>query len=146
MKFMQHCLLNINVFGYKQRTATPLLELQLLYICICRGIFHLDHLKEYSLFINCRCRTVLDAFLFCFIVFFFWRQLTGKVKLWLYIAARYMTIMLNLHRGTVSVEFECPCCGLPSDDRTNAFYNRMLYDRIGLRWQKCMVDILNVSR
>lgn len=46
---MQHCLLNINVFGYKQRTAA------LCWICSWRSgfafteiFFLLDQLKEYS--------------------------------------------------------------------------------------------------
>lgn len=46
---MQHCLLNINVFGYKQRTAA------LCWIRSCRSgfafteiFFPLDQLKEYS--------------------------------------------------------------------------------------------------
>ena len=56
--------------------------------------------------------------------FFAEDRLPQKVHFWLYIVARYMLIMLNLNKGIVRVEFECPCCGLPKDDRIHAHYDR----------------------
>lgn len=94
---MQHCLLNINVFGYKQRTAA------LCWICSWRSgfafteIFFSFRSVERVLCISCCCRMVWLAE----------NGLTQKVNLWSCIVAGYMSVMLSLNRRIVRVGFQC---------------------------------------